>query len=780
MKKVSLILTLLLAATQVFSQSLPYQWTLDEDNHKLTIGDIDHTGFYDENIIRDVYLEFDQFNYLALLENNYEDAIAIPASITVDGITYPEIGARYKGQTSFFMNNSQKKSFNITMDEYDSTQDLMGYESLNFACGFFDPSWVREFIYQKMLRKHIPAAASNYIRLHVNGEEWGIYCNVQQTNGEFLDEWFMDRNGARWRADSPEGTGGPGGGGGGPGGGGPQWGDGTAALNYLGADTTDYQEHYTLKSSSVVNPWDYLVEACYQLDSAPIETIYDDLNTVFDIDRTLWFLAAENIFCDDDGYIFKGKMDYHVFYEEETGRTVPLEYDGNTILEQQNINWGPFYNADDANYPLLNRLLQNEEARQRYLAHYRTLLSEIFEPSIINPMIEEWASFIDAEVQNDPIAIYSYTEHNSDVADLQDLIVQRYGMLNNHEEIAVESPVISDVNMQSSQGVWENPLEFTSVEVSASASSSEGIAGMNVYYSNSVNGAFERMAMTDIGGGNFSATIGAEAAGTFVRFYFEAISANGVGTRSYEPVGAEHDTYYFSVDPIEAESPKISINELMAVNTTAQADEAGEYDDWLELYNFSSDEMDISGWFLSDNPWNLDKFEIPAGTVMAPDSYLIVWADEDGSQGDYHANFKLSGSGEALYLSNSEGLLVDEVEFGIQSDDIAYARIPNGTGDFIYQNPTFNTNNEHVGIEDEELGELQVFPNPASEILYLKVPAELQGTVATIHSLSGQLVQTAAMSFENESIDISKLPNGMYILNIQSGSQTVNQRFVKR
>ena len=133
MKKFSLVSMLLLASTQFFAQTLPFQWTLDEENHRLKIGDIDNEGFYNENIIRDVYLDFDQFNYLALLENNYDDAIAIPATLTVDGVVYEEVGARYKGQTSYFMNNDQKKSFNITVDEYDSSQDLMGYESLNLC-----------------------------------------------------------------------------------------------------------------------------------------------------------------------------------------------------------------------------------------------------------------------------------------------------------------------------------------------------------------------------------------------------------------------------------------------------------------------------------------------------------------------------------------------------------------------------------------------------------------------------------------------------------------------
>ena len=96
-----------------------------------------------------------------------------------------------------------------------------------------------------------------------------------------------------------------------------------------------------------------LVNVCDVLENTPIENLYTELNQVMDVDRALWFLAAENVFADDDGYIHKGKMDYHIFYEEETGRMVPLEYDGNTVLNNQNLDWPPFYNSNDENYPLL-------------------------------------------------------------------------------------------------------------------------------------------------------------------------------------------------------------------------------------------------------------------------------------------------------------------------------------------------------------------------------------------------------------------------------------------
>ena len=64
-------------------------------------------------------------------------------------------------------------------------------------------------------------------------------------------------------------------------------------------------------------------------------------------------------------------MDYYLYWEVETGRMVPLEFDGNSVMDQAKVTWTPFHNETNANYPLLNRLLAVPSIRQRYLAHYR-------------------------------------------------------------------------------------------------------------------------------------------------------------------------------------------------------------------------------------------------------------------------------------------------------------------------------------------------------------------------------------------------------------------------
>lgn len=145
-----------------------------------------------------------------------------------------------------------------------------------------------------------------------------------------------------------------------------------------------------------------------------------------------------------------------------------------------------------------------------------------------------------------------------------------------------------------------------------------------------------------------------------------------------------------SEDTIPAE---LVINELMPVNSTVIADQNGEYDDWIELFNLSSLSVDISEYYLSDNKGNIRKWKFPEGTIIPGNGYLIIWADKDTTQTGLHSNFKLSSLGEELVFSDPDGSLIDEIDFPAQTLELSYSRYPNGTGAFRWQNPTYNKTN---------------------------------------------------------------------------------------
>ena len=152
----------------------------------------------------------------------------------------------------------------------------------------------------------------------------------------------------------------------------------------------------------------------------------------------------------------------------------------------------------------------------------------------------------------------------------------------------------------------------------------------------------------------------------------------------------------FSLSCIKPEEPSksdILINELLPINKTIAADQNGEYDDWIELYNISSSTVDISGYFLSDDKDLRSKWKLPSGTSIPGMGFLIIWADEDTAQAGLHANFKLSSQGEKVLLTSPDGVLRDKVSFSEQTVELSWARNPDGTGSFRWQTPTFNRSN---------------------------------------------------------------------------------------
>lgn len=751
------------------AQELPPQMRLSADRHQLITGDQSPSGLYDSATIRTIYLDFPQTNYWTLLTSNYQSKTDLPAKMTVDGVIYDSIGVRFKGQTSYQMaQNSQKKSFNLSIDYVHPDQKLMGYKTLNLNNSFQDPSFLREVFYQHQIRRHIPAAKSNFVQLYINGQYWGIYPNVQQLNKDFLKEWFFSADGINWRADRPAGTtgGGPGGGGG--------WGDGTGGLNYLGADTAQYKKYYTLKSSEQDQPWDYLVATCNALNNTPVAELPDVLPDYLDIDRTLWHLASEIAFSDDDSYVYKGKMDYYVYYEPETGRMTPLEYDGNSAMEANFASWSAFYNETKVNYPLLNKVLAVPAWRQRYLAHLRTIIQEELNPTVCNAMLDNYKSMIDSLVKADTKKTYTNAQFNSELAVLKNFINTRRNNLLNNTEVKQVAPVIENASYQNGSGeLWKQPLPGEEAIVTANVTSGGGIFGVNLYYSVKLTGNFTAIPMYDdglhhdgaAGDGLFGATLPGQTAGAWVRFYIEAVANNTAHSVSYVPVGAEHDVFIYQVEPVSLLNGPVVINEIMASNTSTAMDEQGDFDDWIELYNTSNQEVDLSGYYLSDNPANLAKYEIPQGITIPANGYRIFWADEDGVDGPYHCNFKLSADGETLFLLNPNLVIMDSVTFGIQTVDKTYSRIPNGTGNFVIKAPTFNVNNETVvAVSEVETGvdRLALFPNPVATAVTVKLNQIIDDQPLVVWDLTGRAVLTQIPNGTEMNISVQDWPAGLY------------------
>jgi len=146
---------------------------------------------------------------------------------------------------------------------------------------------------------------------------------------------------------------------------------------------------------------------------------------------------------------------------------------------------------------------------------------------------------------------------------------------------------------------------------------------------------------------------------------------------------------------------------MMAVNRHTLADEAGDYNDWIELFNPGSQAVNMSGMFISDKASDSRKWEFPTNTVIPANGYLVLWADEQKSQGPFHLNFKLAGKGETVSLYDNDhraNLLIDARTSGLATADISEGCLPDGSALWLPQNkPTPGAANDLTDTDQDGL-----------------------------------------------------------------------------
>ena len=148
---------------------------------------------------------------------------------------------------------------------------------------------------------------------------------------------------------------------------------------------------------------------------------------------------------------------------------------------------------------------------------------------------------------------------------------------------------------------------------------------------------------------------------------------------------------------------QLLLNELMALNHSTCVDACGSHEDWVEIYNAGDQAVHLDGYFLTDDPKNLQKFRFRANkkqTLILPaKGFLLVWCDEDELEGPSHANFRLSSNGEFLALTDPDGMVLDSLTFSQQVPDISFGRSENSAGEWELQSvPTPNGSNSEAGI----------------------------------------------------------------------------------
>jgi len=716
--------------------------------------------FYDLYTVQTIKITFAESNWDQLLntEKAGNEGYTMAQSVAINGEVYDSVGVKYKGNSTY-QANQVKNPFHIELDTY-KEHNHQGYKDIKLSNIAKDPSFLREVLSYDILGNYMDAPKSNYANVYVNGNLIGFYSNSEAVTKTFVKDRFGSKNGTFVKCNPPAGAG-------------PQSND-FPNLVYLGEDSTDYYEAYEIKSDA---GWDELLDLCDTLSNYT-----DAIEQILDVDRTLWMLAFDNVLVNLDSYIGAFAQNYYL-YRNEYGQFVPVVWDlnesfgrfsmtgtGNLNSNSAKQQMNPLLQINDSDFPLLQKLLNVPSYQKKYIAHCKTMVEEAFASNAYYETGLILKELIDASVQADNNKFFSYNNFlsnlDSDITGggggpggggtigIATLMNARTTYLLENSLFTAIAPIISDISLSA-----DNPVVGDMITVSTSITD-----GNSAYIGYRINkfAPFTKVEMVSDGSGIFQVTIPVKAAYTEYYIYSENDNAG-----KFSPQRAEHEFYNFTATSVNTSVGDVVINEFMASNDMTQVDQDGEYDDWIELYNNSNLDIDLSGYFLSDNSEDIMNWQIPAGTVISANGYLMIWADKDEEQEGLHANFKLSSSVESVILSDSDGSILDEVSYADQTTDISYGRFPNGTGDFQVMNSTFGleNNNDILTLGDAfENEKLIIYPNPTIEGFWINYNGVGQAHLS-VSDLYGRVILSESISTENW-IDTKGWTSGIYLIRV--------------
>ncbi len=676
-------------------------------------------GFYDRATIQTIEVFFGASNWDAQLDalaSTTEDYL-LADSVRINGVVFDSVGVKYKGNSSYNANNN-KNPIHIELDYTHGSYDYQGYTDIKLQNGYQDPSMIREVLSYAILEQYMDCPKANFANVYINGSLRGLYSSAESINDKFNGDHYFTTDGSFFKCN-PVGGAGPGS-------------SGSPDLNYIDLDSSSYANGYELKSTYGWNDLTAFIDT--------LNNHFADIETNLDIDRALWMLAFNNVLVNLDSYSGAFRQNYYL-YKDLNDRFVPTVWDLNMSFAGFPGGTGsgsyvatsldPFSNSTSNIHPLIVKLLSNAQYKRMYMAHIRTIVQENFDASEFLTTANALRTTMDAAVQADPYKFYTYTQFQnslstavsgggpmgSSIPGIQALMDARATFFQSNTDYNLVGPTITSVTPSNATPNYGETITITA------ACSNETTVYLGTRTEHPAR--FFRTQMFDDGAHNDGAAgdhvYGVSVLLNSVDLEYYVYAENATAGK-FSPQRAEHEYYSLNINLPLPNVGDVLINEIMATNTSTAYDSNGESDDWIELYNTTASGIDLTGLYLTDDATMLQKWMIPTGTSINAGDVLIIWLDEDGSQSGLHANFKLTATGESVILTDGTLTnLYDQVDFGLQTADISYARCPDG-GTFAFVNPTFDELNNCMLSVDENLIPLSIrmYPVPTTENVFIE------------------------------------------------------------
>lgn len=719
----------------------------------------DGVVFDDETVPRiDITIHPDT---LAWIYNNVESNIEWRATfIFNNGIiadTMNEIGFRLRGNTS---RHSAKKSFKVSFNTYHSGRKWHGLKKLNLNGEHNDPTICRSKLSWDLLRSlDVPAPRSNHVKVYINGNYHGLYINVEHINSDFVKSRFGNNDGNLFKCLYP------------------------ADLKYLGSNPNLYKaEHwgrraYELTSNEDIDDYSDLANFINVLNNSSSNDFKCKIYEVFNLYDYLKVMAADVIIGNWDGYIYN-KNNFYLYHNTATGKFeyIPYDLDNTWGIDWLDRDWGTRDIYDWQQHgnevrPLYTRIIDNQELKDVFSEHIKYIIDHLINPDEFFARIDELKAKIEPYVQNDPFypLSYGYT-----MTDFHNSFDQSIG---GHVDYGLKPYISTRQNTAYSQLQWNyinpiinhisnnQPLPDQHLWIRAYVSSPVTLTTIRIEYS--VNNGPSQFAFMFDDGQHLDDEPGDRIYGALIPNFpmntilnYQVSATDEFGNYALMPCDP------LVVKLLPSTEPKLYINEFMAKNDTMIADEYGEFDDWIEIFNGDTQPVWLGDKYLTDNLDVRDKWQLPDVSLL-PGEFILIWADGQTGQGPLHAGFKLSADGEeiGLFDSGTTGFHpIDTIVFGEQSANVSYGRLTDGGSewDFLAKS-TPGYSNTSSFVAETDAFPFQIYPNPvAGKVVHFNREASVE-----LFNTMGQKI----IEKENvKSLELENLKKGLYFLSAGSGS----------
>lgn len=680
---------------------------------------------YDDTEVAVIDIFIDPIDLQYLYDNPSSDTLFL-AQVHFKNSELDEIidsvGIGIRGNTS---RESAKKSFKLSFNTFVSGRKFYSLEKINLNGEHNDPSIVRSKLCWDLFNTiGVKSTRSSHAAVYINGNYYGLYISVEHIDENFIKKNFPDDSGNLWKCLFG------------------------ADLNYISSDPNSYKigsgdsRVYNLKTNEAEDDFTKLAELIDFLNNSSDETFRNEVFSKIDVASVMNYFAVNVITGSWDDY-WSLSNNYYLYHEPSMNKffVIPYDYDNTFGVDWSNIDWASvnpytFGKVDNGYRPLIERFLQFPEFHNLFTHFIEFIINQRFNTSLSGYEIYQLKNKIQSWAENDfyRSVDYGFTLddfNNSFFQDgyskyhvkysIQDFIDKRIASLKNQLNYVSAFPIVYDYEISSTE-IYAGDT----ITVSCSAFSNNGIKSINIESTNLISNQIQIVQLTS----NESYT----DLNLKNRDSWKGILVNLPedywGNLKLVVTDSSNNTMKYPSEGITIRTPgnvtrEVLVSELMSSNISTVQDLAGEYEDWLELYNPQDTSVVLSGKYLTDKKDNLKKWQFPANVVIEPHKQVLIWCDEDQEQAGPHINFKLSSNGEFVALVESDGItIVDSVTFPALNDDNSYARIDNIGEWVITSNSTPGQSNVLTDAADDIKTKfsysINAYPNPFNPSITIK------------------------------------------------------------